>query len=296
MEELQIADIPDSLKSDIVRRLADYSVGFLRLEDTPHGQDALLFGSGTLVVIGNTFAILTAHHVIQTLPRTGRLGIFLCPTFEPHSLDTQGLTYLEIARGSDDSVGPDLGAVFLAPSIAGTIAAKKTFYNLELRREHLLHNAPDSRDGIWFVHGFVDENTVEQPDTVSGYGFVKFFYSFGGIGRPKSLVQIGDHDYFTFPLDPGAPPPVPKRFGGMSGGGVWQVPLARDKSGELAYKTPLLSGVAFYQHAVTDAGSALRCHGRASLYGIAYDAIAGGADIPPCGTVKKPGQARDRTR
>ena len=281
MEELQIADIPDSLKSDIVRRLAEYSVGFLRLEDTPHGQDASLLGSGTLAVIGNTFAILTAHHVIHTLPCTGRLGLFLSPTSQPHSLDTQGLTYLKIARGSDDSVGPDLGAVILAPSIAGTIAAKKTFYNLQLRREHLLHNAPESRDGIWFVHGFVAENTVEKPDTVSGYGFVKFFFSFGGIGRPKSLVQIGDHDYFTIPLDPAAPPPVPKRFGGMSGGGLWQVPLARDKSGELAHETPLLSGVAFYQHDSTDSGSALRCHGRASLYGIAYDAIVKTSPMTP---------------
>lgn len=117
MEELQIADIPYSLKIDIKRRLADYSVGFLRLEDTPHGRDAFLCGSGTLVVIGNTFAILTAHHVIQILPRTGRLGVFLSATPEPHCIDTQGLTYLEIARGSEDSVGPDLGAVLLAPSM-----------------------------------------------------------------------------------------------------------------------------------------------------------------------------------
>jgi hypothetical protein len=29
---------------------------------------------------------------------------------------------------------------------------------------------------------------------------------------------------------------------------------------------------------------------------ISRNDIAGGADIPPCGTVKKPGQARDRTR
>lgn len=274
MEELQVADIPDSLKSDIVRRLAEYSVGFLRLGDTPDGRDAFLLGSGTLVVIGNTFAILTAHHVIQALPRRGRLGIFLAPTFAPHSVDTQGLAYLELARGNHDSEGPDLGAVVLAPSIAGAITAKKTFYNLELRRERLLHNPPNSRDGIWFLHGFVEENTVVEPDTVLGYGLVKRFYSFGGIGRPKSVLQMGDHDYLTVSISPAAQPPVPKSFGGMSGGGIWQVPLARDKSGDLVQQMPLLSGVAFYQDAVTEEGSAVRCHGRASVYGIAYDAIA----------------------
>jgi hypothetical protein len=227
------------------------------------------------VTIGKAFAILTAHHVIQNLPKSGRLGVFLSPTHLPHSIDRQGLHYLEIARGSVDSVGPDLGAVLLAPSIASSIAAKKTFYNLEQQHDKLLFNPPDSKDGLWFVHGFVDENTVVQPDAVSGHGFVKFFYSFGGIGRPQTSHQIGDHDYLTIPVTFPTQPPVPRNFGGMSGGGLWQVPLARDESGELVHRTPLLSGVAFYQEALTDAGSGLKCHGRASVYGVAYDAIAG---------------------
>jgi hypothetical protein len=274
-EFVEIPDIPDSLKDEIVHRLADYTIGFLRLEDTPQLLDANLLGSGTLVVIGKTFAILTAHHVIQNLPRSGRLGIFLSPTSEPHSLDTNGLQYLEIARGNDDSVGPDLGAVvLLAPSIAGSIAAKKTFYNLEQQRDKLLRNPPDPNDGLWFVQGFPDEKTVVEPDALRGYGFVKKFYSFGGLGRPQTSLQIGEHDYFTIPISPVAQPPVPKRFGGMSGGGLWQVPLARDDSGELVHRTPLLSGVAFYQEAITGAGSGLRCHGRRSVYGVAYDAIA----------------------
>jgi hypothetical protein len=40
-------------------------------------------------------------------------------------------------------------------------------------------------------------------------------------------------------------------------------------------RVPLLSGVAFYQEAVTEAGSGLKCHGRQSVYCVAYDAIAG---------------------
>jgi hypothetical protein len=59
-----------------------------------------------------------------------------------------------------------------------------------------------------------------------------------------------------------------------AGGGLWQIPLVRGESGKLTQQTPLLSGVAFYQDAVTDAGSGLKCHGRLSVYGVAYDAIA----------------------
>jgi hypothetical protein len=271
---VEISDIPDSLKDKIVHRLADYTIGFLRVEDTPQLLDANLLGTGTLVVIGNMFAILTAHHVIQTLPTSGRLGIFLAPTHEPHSIDTQGLRYLKIARGNDDSVGPDLGAVLLGPTISGSIAAKKTFYNLDQHRNELLRNPPDLDDGLWFVHGFPDEKTVVEPDAVSGHGFVKTFYRLGGIGRPQTSLLILDHDYFTIPISPVAQPPVPKRFGGMSGSGLWQVPLARDETDELVHGTPLLSGVAFYQEATTEAGSGLRCHGRLSVYGVAYDAIA----------------------
>jgi hypothetical protein len=271
---VEVADIPDSLMNEILRRLADYTVAFLRVEDTAQGRDANLLGSGTLVVIGDRFAILTAHHVIQNLPTTGRLGIFLSPTHEPHSIDTQGLTYLKIARGKDDSIGPDLGVVLLAPSIASSIGAKKNFYNLERQRDKLLHNPPDLRDGLWFVNGFPDENTVVAPDADSGRGFVKWFYNFGGVGTPQDSFQIGDHDYFTIPVSPVAQPPVPRRFNGMSGCGLWQVPLKREKSGELVHRTPLLSGVAFYQEGITVAGSGLRCHGRRSVYGVAYDAIA----------------------
>jgi hypothetical protein len=275
VEELQHDEIPDPLKEEIVHRLSDFTVAFLRLdvEDRTHGGDAALLGSGILVAIGSTFGILTAHHVIQELPRTGRLGLFLAPTSEPHSVDVNGLTYL-IARGTEDHVGPDLGAVILAPSIAGTIAAKKSFYNLELRRERLLTDPPDPREGLWFCQGFPAENTSVQPDPILGYGFVKYFYSLGAIGRPQSVEQIGEHDYLTIPVSPSASPPIPNRFGGMSGCGIWQVPLVREKSGAIRYQTFLLSGVAFYQGFTNATVSSLRCHGRASLYGMAYDAIA----------------------
>jgi hypothetical protein len=272
-EEVKIAGVSDALKEKVLRSLDQYTLGFLRLENTPHGPDVSLLGSGILVSIGKVSAILTAHHVVEVLPPTGRVGVMLSPTTYPETLDVSGLAYVKIARGDVDSQGPDLGAVILAPPLAGALAAKKVFYNLELQRERLLHSPPDLCDGMWFVHGMPDENTVERPDTATGRGIVKTFFKFGGIGKPESLIRIGEHDYFTIPIAPSAPPPVPKEFGGMSGGGLWQIPLVRRESAELDHARPLLSGLAFYQHPVTRAGSALRCHGRASLYGVAYDAI-----------------------
>ncbi len=271
-EEVPIRHLPNSLLEAVALDLAQYSIGFLRIEDTPRGQDAILLGSGTLVTVGSTHAILTAHHVLQVLPKHGRVGLILSPTLHQHTVDTQALVYREIARGTIDSEGPDLGAVILAPSIAAAIAAKKTFYNLDSRREQLLHTPPDLHDGVWFVHGFVGERTVEEPGR-DGYSLIKGFYSFSGAGGPDELpVPIGNHDYFAFPVSYDARSVAPNSFGGMSGGGLWQVTLIRDPQGVICPKKSLLSGVVFYQEA-TDTECVVKCHGRSSVYNVAYEAI-----------------------
>src|SRR5712691_64568 len=123
VEELPLGKLPADVIEAAAGNVAAYSIGFVRVENTPRGQDALLLGSGTLISIGSTYAALTAHHVLSILPRTGRLGLILSPTPQPHTVDTQGLTFLEIARGTIDADGPDLGAVIFAPSIVSAIAA-----------------------------------------------------------------------------------------------------------------------------------------------------------------------------
>jgi hypothetical protein len=272
-EEVPITQLPDSLLAAVALDLAQYSIGFLRIEDTPQGQDALLLGSGTLVRAGTTHAILTAHHVLQALPKNGRLGLILLPTLHQHTVDTQTLVYKEIARGTVNSEGPDLGAVILTPSIAAVIAAKKTFYNLDSRRAQLLETPPDRHEGVWFVHGFVDERTVEEPGK-DGFSMVKGFYSFSGAGGPdEPPVARGDHDYFAFPVSYDARSVAPTSFGGMSGGGLWQVTLMRDPQGNIHPKKFLLSGVVFYQEETTETQCGVKCHGRSSVYKVAHEAI-----------------------
>ena len=277
MEEfVPITELPNPLRDAMIQDMASYSIGFFRLEDTKLGQNAFLLGSGTLVAVGDTRAVLTAHHVVRTLPRSGRLGILLSKTCGPHTIDTQGLAFLEIARGTDDSSGPDLGAVVLAPPIASAIAAKKRFYNLAVHRDQMLQNPPDLHDGVWIVHGFIDEGTERSADPgASGLSII--FYSLSCAGGPyEEAVQIGDHDYFAFPVSLAARSVTPRSFGGMSGGGLWQVPLTRDDQGELVSKTPVLSGVVFYQEPTTDTQCGVKCHGRVSVYQSAFNSIACG--------------------
>lgn len=274
---LQFADLPTSLIEAFREHISLYSIAFLRIEGT-HGQRPLLLGSGTLVAVGDKRAILTARHVVAKLPKKGRLPVLVSRTFEMESLDTQGLRFLQLPPGPDDASGPDLGAVVLAPAIAGTIGARKSFYPLDLSRERLLNDPPDLDQGVWFINGYLDERTSVRPDP-SGRGGTTFFYNFSGAGRPRPIIQNDCHDYFAFPVSQSDRQMAPKSFGGMSGGSLWQVVTGRDDARELIAKDYFLSGVVFYQEPTTDVQCGVKCHGRLSVYKTAYDLISSAATM-----------------
>jgi hypothetical protein len=198
---ISLGELPQVLIDAIVQHLTDYSVGFVRVEDTPTGETASLLGSGTLVSAGSKRAVLTAHHVVSILPKTGCLGLILKASQHRDTVDTQGLTYLKIAQGQTDAEGPDLGAVLLAPTIATAIAAHKTFYDLERYREQMLSAPPHLHDGPWFVNGFIAENTVEERGRYDNERVMRFC-NFSGSRGPRDPVVVGQHDYFAFPVEP----------------------------------------------------------------------------------------------
>ena len=173
-EVVLIMDLPPTLTDAVIQDLMSYTIAFLRVDHNATNPPADLLGSGVLLSIGSRRAILTAHHVVQVLPTTGRIGLFLGRTGQPHTIDPQGISILKIARGTHDAVGPDLAAILLAPQIAGAIEAKKIFYNLEKRRDRLLNYPPELRDGAWFAQGFLEERTTVGLDPVES-GFTKYF-------------------------------------------------------------------------------------------------------------------------
>lgn len=136
----------------------------------------------------------------------------------------------------------------------------------------MLHAPPDLHDGFWFVNGFVDENTIDER-VKDGYGWIKRFYNLSGAGGPQKPILVGGYDYFDFPVSFRGRSFAPKSFGGMSGGGLWQIPLIRDTKGQIKHKKPLLSGIVFYQEPTTDRFCGVKCHGRLSVYDVAFKAI-----------------------
>jgi len=271
-ESILVGDLPQSVTDSVVKDISAFSVGLSKVYNGSKGPSVELLGSGTLVTVGSKRAILTAHHVIQVLPKTGRLGLLLWSTDHPTSIDIDGLGYVQIARGTEDSVGPDLGAIVLSTPIAGSIAAQKSFYNLDTRRESMLNSPPHPQDGFWVANGFVAERTSELRD---GGRILKRFHNLCSAGGVELESQIERYDYFSFPVSSKGRQVSPEYFNGMSGGGLWQVPLRRGANGQPVADTPILSGVVFYQVPTTETECGLRCHGRKSVYEVSYDAIRG---------------------
>ena len=66
----------------------------------------------------------------------------------------------------------------------------------------------------------------------------------------------------------------PESFGGMSGGGVWRIPLKLNKkNGEITFSEFFLAGVMFYQTAKSRNSRLIRCHAASSIYERTYDAL-----------------------
>ena len=222
--QIQIQDLPTPLQNKVVARLAQHTIGFLRVQNSSGPPE--LLGSGVLVADGNTRAILTAQHVIEKLPTTERLGLILERTNQPQNIDRQGVTLLKIARGRND-LGPDLGAVILALPIAGSIGSIKSFYNLDKRRDQMLHRPPDLRIGAWVAQGLIEEKTTVTP-LPDGRGASVMFNGDGLFGGPENVQEVDGYDYLDYPVSPLArrmTPSLPRNWGGMSGSGLWQIPL-----------------------------------------------------------------------
>lgn len=155
------------------------------------------------------------------------------------------------------------------------MAASKSFISLERRRERILNEPPAMDEGLWFVQGYLAKRTREHKG-MQGYGRVMEFRGFSAAGWAEEQCSIESYDYFTFPVSYGEGSRAPDDFGGTSGGGLWQVLGNLKPCGLLEAREYVLSGVAFYQEPIQADRSAVRCHGRRSVYDMAYKAIQQG--------------------
>ena len=253
IELYTIDEHSDKLIDDIGRHIKYYSSPLLLRTKGSNGEENIrLIGSGTFVSILDTFGILTAAHVVKMLIKErdlGRpysLGLIIKDYMHNYAIPSNYLEPINIAKGQIDSDGPDLGFIVLPNSELGTIKATKNFHNLDRNRERILATPPKFNAGSWAICGVPDEKTVdelfEEKSTLH-----KRFFMFCGVGGIRNTYTIDEYDYYDIAVKRDCSPMIPDSFGGVSGGGLWQILLAKSREGEIEPKEYILSGVVFYE-------------------------------------------------
>ena len=269
---IRITDIPSDFFESTARRIINYLIGIVKIIETEPKEDVILIGSGTLVDINGTLGILTAQHVIDAIPSYGNLGLIISDKIHRPSVEAKAFVYTYIARGRDSSAGPDLGFIKLPNTVIGLLKAYKSFYNISKNRERALNSPPANEMGLWCLSGIPDVETITEGPS-RGFETVKGFLNFCGFGSISNYRVIDEFDYFDFDVLYNERTQSPHSFGGVSGGGLWQILIAKDEYEQLILKESILSGVACYQSPLIDNKRVIKCHGRHSIYDKGYNVL-----------------------
>lgn len=175
----------------------------------------------------------------------------------------------EVWSGNISEWGPDLALLEIPRSAVSTIEAHKSFLNLVQQRETHLAETISPEVGPWVVTGMVGQFSkfIHHIESKMVKGTAEARALFSGIDK---LNQKDGHDYIDLVADLGLSD-VPESFGGVSGGGLWQISLSMDKSENISWDgTRRFRGVAFWQSEVSEGRRNIRCHGPKSVFETAW--------------------------
>ena len=269
--DIPFKDIPQALLDEVGAGLQHYFVPILglALDDRPY--PLRLIGSGTLVCIDRMHCVLTAAHVWQAAEEFPAIGLSLTSYESWFQIPRDHI----VARtlGSEFlAFGPDLALLELPSTSVGRIKAHKTFLNLMQQRQAFLTDPWELDRGIWVVTGMLgEESDIDtQPEERSVMANVQGRAFFSGA---RTTFKRNDWDYVDVSADLGLVG-VPGSFGGISGGGLWQVPLALSKkTNQLTWPgRKRFYGVAYWQTWPEENHRLIRCHGPESIFQTAWRA------------------------
>lgn len=267
--DVSVDDIPQSVLEDVRLEIQHYLVPLLvGSRDNPkHPVD--LAGSGTLVELASRHYILTADHVWNKAQVQGweEVGLMLADG-APLGIERKLIAAKRLTAGSHSRWGPDLALLEIPPNLVGAIRARKSFLNLARRRSMLPSHPPQTEKSLWTVMGLVGQkSSVELVDagrtaiaTVRGEAF---------FGVTCTAEQRGDFDYLTVYAKTTLRD-VPTSFGGISGGGLWQVTLKMKGDSIISQGQHHFRGVAFWEEPEPPDHIAIRCHGPHSIFHTAW--------------------------
>jgi len=276
-EAMSIKDMFEKLSNkDVVKEsIMDCSVALVRITVEGKRHRAPYAASGTFVEIASKKGILTASHVIkEMLAESEQFALSIYQRRHHFPIRREEVHVIEVPKPDKQTKGPDLAFVLLLrQDDVDTIQAHKYFLNLDKRRRQILSEPLPTAPGFWIVSGHPAAYSTSEALPAEHID-VKHFpnnLSIGGVER--GYTEKG-FDYIEAGVDHASGGGVPEDLGGVSGGGLWQVPISGLKDGQTKADDPILLGVAFWQTGVSQGKSKVICHGRHSIYGVLYDLVA----------------------
>jgi hypothetical protein len=245
--------------------IINWSSSLVKITTDKNGNEKMdLIGSGTFIKINTVQGILTANHVIDLLSdKSDKVGLILVEGRHRYVIQRYHIDLLHIAIPTNEEDGPDLAFIKIPPEIAREISHYKGFINLSADRDEILSKPPLLNEGIWFVSGTPNEFTMEGPKIERPS---KIFRPFCWTCEANRTYKKGDYDYIEADVHYDRGENLPISFGGISGGGLWQVIVQKKGKDELIPLKFILSGVAYYQSKLSDNLRFVKFHGRESIY------------------------------
>ena len=267
--EVSIESIPTSVDDEITANLMNYFVPLSTVRRPRNSEPILTFiGSGTLVEIHSQYYILTAAHIWHEVEKEEELCLAVTTRYpSAFVIPRKAISAKQLWGTENPEWGPDLALLELPRACVSIIATYKSFLNLALHKS-MFDSHPPAEKAFWAVTRLVGQfSGVEQgSDTVEGDAQTRTF-----LGPVCHMHSRGGFDYFEPSAKLGLAG-VPASFGGVSGGGLWEIGLSMKDSGTVYFDgRRYFRGVAFWQTAPSDGRRAIRCHGPRSIFEMAWE-------------------------
>ena len=266
-EFLRYRDFGEELLNKIIRELKNYSLCLVWLKNKGRKEEGGLLGSGTLIKIKNKYCILTAGHVVNCInfKKCEFIGFSIGEDSPRLGVEKKYVETMDIYCKNNNEFGPDIGLIIINDDEKiGWLKAKKMFWNMDLEKEKTLLNKNDD-EGAWCICGSPDELT-EIKNKYVGYDETLGFHNNAWLAGLERKYEKKEYDYYEFSAIYGEGNDSPNSFGGVSGGGAWQIKVGRAKGGNLVIIDYRLIGVAFYQSSIVNNKRIIRCHGIKNIY------------------------------
>jgi len=234
--------LPSTIFKSIDEYTSDSTVALLGYDDSDQLVQGV-FGSGSLVKINSIYGVLTAKHVWNSFQKNIKIKkVSFCVLGYEHHIHER-LENLRVYLPDEDV---DICFIGLPPSILGIIKANSTFYPINK------YNLPDIesiKDFLWVSVGFPIEIQPKQQRRMHILRYYTHLKEYNSISKKWDIIELD--------VEGIEPSKLPKSFGGMSGGGIWNFNVFyNDDSGEKIFFTKnsvnesILAGVNFFETVV----------------------------------------------